>query len=138
MVGSHTCVYQGRVRGRPVAVKILCPEFSQQVCLVRIGFPQVNAQPKSDIYSFGMLAYEVFKQPYDDYPESGDYRYLPLTGLRPVRPLDNLKLSDKVWAICEQYWSQDIRLRPRIPSLRRLLLEIDLHSRPSLDELECV
>jgi len=72
---------------------------------------------KSDIYAFGMLAFELFTDtaPYASYRAVKDYQIVPLVhgGFRPKRGQDRRRyISDDMWALMQICWAHEPKQRP--------------------------
>ncbi|KAJ7664262.1 kinase-like domain-containing protein [Mycena rosella] len=79
------------------------------------GFP---ATRESDVYSFGMLAYEMHARawPFASAVWAGSVVIRVVTGARPPRPplAQSPQLTDALWELIQLCWAQDWRRRPHI------------------------
>jgi serine/threonine protein kinase len=129
---GHACVGDlgsARVEEVPVTEAItygslrwLAPELVAESCLV----PTMRA---TDVWSFGMLALEIFT---DNVPFShiSNEAYIPLVvrdGPLPTRPEQSATLrglSDALWDLMNQCWQRDPNSRPSMPTIRETIQNI--------------
>ncbi|KAF9784468.1 kinase-like domain-containing protein [Thelephora terrestris] len=69
----------------------------------------------SDIYAFGMLAYEIFsgRMPFHDKLDTEAVMIVTTTNQRPPRPIHQ-ELSGELWHMIERCWQEDPSQRPTI------------------------
>ena len=82
---------------------------------------------KSDIWSFGMMVYEVAtgKKPLhaDGYRTQIAAMIKLRDGVVPLRPLQNVWLTDNVWQLLQECWNLNSEERPDIHRCLSVLLE---------------
>ncbi|OCH85621.1 kinase-like protein, partial [Obba rivulosa] len=80
------------------------------------GLSRVEITQQSDIYALGITIWELFSERPPFHAVLRDVRVIQhiLSGMRPSRPQDSvtLGLSDEVWSLVEQCWSEDRHQRP--------------------------
>ncbi|THU79487.1 kinase-like protein, partial [Dendrothele bispora CBS 962.96] len=79
-------------------------------CLLNGG----NSTYSSDTYAFACVCYETFTGfvPFYEFPQDISVVFQLSAGRRPARPLDKSDLSDSMWEIMQEYWSQEPSIRP--------------------------
>ncbi|KZT64449.1 kinase-like protein [Daedalea quercina L-15889] len=93
---------------RWTAPEVLDPESA--------GLEKARPSKASDIYSMGMVMWEIFagQVPFHQYPIEANVLYRILGGVRPARPnAGHLGLSDVVWQWIERCWAAEASQRPR-------------------------
>ncbi|OCH86998.1 kinase-like protein [Obba rivulosa] len=82
----------------------------------KFGHARSELSRSSDVYSFAMVAWEVFtgRRPFHTWNHQGTVYVQILKGTRPQRPLaaTPLGLSDAVWDLMEHCWGADPQARP--------------------------
>ncbi|KAI9014086.1 kinase-like domain-containing protein, partial [Hyaloraphidium curvatum] len=99
-------VYGATVRFAP-------PEFFDQEPMGR----------QSDVWTFGMMCYEVLsggREPYEDLTSPAAVMRAIFTGSRPPQPPG---ISSAVWSLVEQCWREERSERPAMAELAEVLLE---------------
>ncbi|THU99670.1 kinase-like protein, partial [Dendrothele bispora CBS 962.96] len=73
-----------------------------------------NSTYSSDIYAFACVCYETFTGfvPFYEFPQDISVVFQLSAGRRPARPLDKSDLSDSMWEIMQECWSQEPSMRP--------------------------
>ncbi|KAI0723698.1 kinase-like domain-containing protein, partial [Fomitopsis betulina] len=93
---------------RWTAPEILDPES--------FGLEHAVATLETDVYSFGMVIWEVFSghTPYDEHRYDATAQWKILSGVRPERPphATAMGLSDCVWNLIQRCWHVDRHMRP--------------------------
>ncbi|KAI9032067.1 kinase-like domain-containing protein, partial [Hyaloraphidium curvatum] len=97
-------VYGATVRFAP-------PEFFDQEPMGR----------QSDVWTFGMMCYQVFsggRDPYEDLNSPAAVMRAIFTGQRPSRPSD---IPNAIWSLVEQCWREERSERPTMAELAEAL-----------------
>ncbi|KAJ7268510.1 kinase-like domain-containing protein [Mycena rebaudengoi] len=86
--------------------------------------------PESDMYAFGMLAYQIYTnaKPFRSEKHDASVVGLVIRGTRPRRPsrAECPALSDEMWCLIERCWDADYTKRPRADTVLAWLRVIAL------------
>ncbi|OCH86997.1 kinase-like protein [Obba rivulosa] len=116
--GLATLCHHGKLT--TLSVSAWSPRWTSPEILDPEQFELTRAElsPQSDIYSFSMVAWEVFTGlvPFHDCAHPGAIPWRILSGVRPPRPTGApaVDLTDDIWGMMEHCWQADPRERPRI------------------------
>ncbi|EMD36226.1 hypothetical protein CERSUDRAFT_65942 [Gelatoporia subvermispora B] len=98
----------------------------------QFGLTRATLSSQSDIYSWSMVAWEVFSGllPFHDCGHPGAIPWRVLSGMRPPRPAEALTvgLTDDVWELMQRCWQPDPRVRPRISDVLTCLADAIQHA----------
>ncbi|KAJ7034625.1 kinase-like domain-containing protein [Mycena alexandri] len=123
---SYSDVEDARWRAPEVADPRLRPAQGKSEWSTH-GTPDATSPiaPESDVYAFGMLAYEMHtrSRPFHNTGFSAAVIMLVAEGHRPTRPSEEQspQLTDELWDVIQLCWKQDWRERPTMPVVLGLL-----------------
>ncbi|EMD36221.1 hypothetical protein CERSUDRAFT_65939 [Gelatoporia subvermispora B] len=126
--GLTTLCHQGKLT--TLSVTACSPRWTAPEILdpERFGLMRAQSTVASDVYSFAMVAWEVFTGllPFHDCSHIGSISWRIQTGVRPERPTADaleLGLTDEVWDLMEQCWQAEPRVRPGVDEIQACLEE---------------
>ena len=113
------------------AVRWMAPELFSSY--TRSGTPQGASGTPSDVWSLGMLAYELLSTHVPFYEIERDDQVLSCVfeGGRPTRPVGlkgaeakgAKRVTDAVWEVLEGCWRQEPALRPGVAEVKMRLVQ---------------
>ncbi|KAJ7745570.1 kinase-like domain-containing protein [Mycena maculata] len=103
---------------RWLAPEVINPSLCSEVSAPSsISSGQLPVTRESDVYSFGMLSYEMYTRtrPFGGVSSTNVVIYVA-GGIRPQRPnsLDSPQLRDEMWELIQHCWAHDFAKRPKM------------------------
>ncbi|EIN03690.1 kinase-like protein, partial [Punctularia strigosozonata HHB-11173 SS5] len=114
-LGTHSLALSSGASSNWGTLRYMAPELSDPRMEIKV------LTTKTDVYGFGMTAWEMYDGRMPFYHVRGDYTVVLKVqeGVRPSRPLHarELGLDDYLWALIEACWHAEPSLRPSVSTL---------------------